>query len=337
MSVTINDVAELANVSIASVSRVVNGNYPVTKETRERVQQAIKTLNYIPNQQARSLSLRKSDVIGIITPSINNMFFTEIISAAEKELKNAGYSILLYSFHHERNQEQKGVTDLISHNVAGVIALDPGNHRMKSFYTKISKQIPLVFVNGEYIGGNISYIYNDEQQGALLGLRHLYALGRKRIVFLRGGASYSYDIKETVYHHFVKQHGFTDVVLSIDGGNGVNTVQRAMDIVKKELTTSTFDAIFACNDLMALGCVNACKEAGYMIPDDIAVVGFDNTPLASYVTPNITSIDQNMKDLGAGAAQLILDKIQGQNKRSKRMILNNQLCIKESTDRENRQ
>lgn len=335
MNATINDVAKLAGVSIASVSRVVNDNYPVRKETADRIKKAMKTLNYIPNQQARSLSLRKtSEVIGILTPSINNMFFTEVISAAEKELKQAGYSILLYSFHHERNQEQAGVRNLISQNVAGIIALDPGSHKMKTFYTKLSKQLPLVFVNGEHLGPAISYIYNDEQEGTRLALEHLCALHRKRIVFLRGGESHSYDIKEEVYHSYTKQHGLVDIVMRIEGGNGVDTVQRAMELVEKQLAQTKPDAILACNDLMALGCVNACKNKGYAIPEDIAIVGFDNTPLASYVTPMITSVDQNMKALGSGAAQLVLDKIQNQNKSSKQIILNNCLCVKGSTDKE---
>lgn len=334
MSATIKDVAALAKVSIASVSRVVNGNYPVKEETRKRIEQAMKALQYIPNQQARSLSTRTSEVIGIITPSINNMFFTEVISAAEKELKKAGFSILLYSFHHERSQEQKGVKDLLSHNVAGIIALDPGNHRMKTFYRKLSKQLPLAFVNGEYISADISYIYNDEAQGALLALTHLYDIGRRNIIFLRGGASHSYDIKEEVYHTFCQQHGLPEHILSIAGGNGVDTVQDATAVLEREMNRTAFDAIFACNDLMALGSMNACKNKGRRIPEEVAILGFDNTPLASYVTPKITSVDQNMKELGMGAAQLVLDKIQGKNKSSKQIILNNRLCIKGSTIKE---
>lgn len=334
MDKTIKDVAQRAGVSIATVSRVLNGNYPVKQETKTRIEQAMKDLAYIPNQQARALSTRKSEVIGIVTPSINNMFFTEVISAAEKALKEAGYSILLYSFHHERSQEQLGVKDLLSRGVAGIIALDPGNRKVKTFYTKLAKQIPLVFVNGEHFDAGISYIYNDEAKGALAALEHLYSLGKRNIVFLRGGPSHSYDIKEDVYRRFCEQHQLPMHIQQIQGGNGTETVQDATQCMEEVVQHHPMDAIFACNDLMALGCLNACKVKKKKVPKEIAIIGFDNIPLASYVTPQLSSVDQNMEELGKGAAQLVLEKIQQHNRSSKQIILNNTLIIRESTQEE---
>lgn len=330
MKATIKDVAKLANVSTASVSRVLNQNYPVKEATRKRIQDAMKQLNFVPNEQARSLSQGTVPIIGVLTPSINNMFFTEVISALEKDIKAAGYSLFLVSAHHKRKQELEGLKQFLAKNVAGIIVLDPHIQGQKGFYQKLAKQIPLVFVNGMRISPDISYIYNDEATGTKLALRYLLAQGRAHIAFLRGGTSLSYDIKEKAYREMMEASNLPSLVLTIEGGNGTDTVKTAQDLMEQAIQQQEMDAILACNDLMALGCINAANAKHKKVPEDLAVCGFDNIPLASYVTPTITTVDQNMEELGKGAAQLLLEKIAKANRTSKQIICQNQLIIRKS-------
>lgn len=327
---TIKDVAKLANVSIASVSRVINQNYAVKEATRKRIEDAMKQLNFIPNEQARSLIMKNVPVIGVLTPSINNMFFTEVISALEKDIKQAGYSLFLVSAHHEKKQEMDGLKQFVAKGVAGIIVLDPHIQGQKTFYQQLAKQIPLVFVNGKRISDDISYIYNDEAEGTRIALMYLLEKGRKRIGFLRGGTSLSYDIKETAYRDFMHQQGLATHVFVMEGGNGTDTVEHAKTMMKQQLQEIALDALLACNDLMALGCINAARCLDLKVPEQLAVCGFDNIPLASYVTPSITTLDQNMEELGKGAALLLLEKIAKENKTSKRIICQNQLIQRNS-------
>ena len=174
MKITIQDVAKKAEVSVATVSRVLNGNYPVKAETKEKVQKVIKELNFIPNIQARELTRQKSTAIGVVLPSINNMFFPEVVTSIETALKAKGYSLILCCSNNDKDEEARCINDLLARNVAGVIVLDPNTSNINSaFYESISKTVPVVFINGHASVENISSVSNDESIGAELALKYL--------------------------------------------------------------------------------------------------------------------------------------------------------------------
>ncbi|KHD13482.1 LacI family DNA-binding transcriptional regulator [Clostridium butyricum] len=331
MKITIQDVAEKANVSVATVSRVMNGNYPVKAETRETVLKVIKELNYIPNMQARELTKQKSTTIGVVVPSINNMFFTELVYGIENELKTNSLSIILACTNGDSDEEQKCVNNLISRNVSGIIVAGPGTENIKAkFYDNISHKIPLVFINSEYMDSNISYVSNDEASGAKIALKYLLDNNHKDILFVRGKDSYSYDIKEKIYKEIMAKNFDSSKIINIGNGNTSDTVDNTMNIFLDILNNSSSTAVFACNDLMAVGVLNACKKLGIKVPNEISIIGYDNIPLSKFVEPKLTTMDQNMFFLGANAAQLLVEKIDCDNKFSKRIILNNSLVERET-------
>ncbi|WP_394897568.1 LacI family DNA-binding transcriptional regulator [Clostridium butyricum] len=331
MKITIQDVAEKANVSVATVSRVMNGNYPVKAETRETVLKVIKELNYIPNMQARELTKQKSTTIGVVVPSINNMFFTELVYGIENELKTNSLSIILACTNGDSDEEQKCVNNLISRNVSGIIVAGPGTENIKAkFYDNISHKIPLVFINSEYVDSNISYVSNDEASGAKIALNYLLDNNHKDILFVRGKDSYSYDIKEKIYKEIMAKNFDSSKIINIGNGNTSDTVDNTMNIFLDILNNSSSTAVFACNDLMAVGVLNACKKLGIKVPNEISIIGYDNIPLSKFVEPKLTTMDQNMFFLGANAAQLLVEKIDCDNKFSKRIILNNSLVERET-------
>lgn len=334
MKLTIADVARKCGVSVATVSRVMNGNYPVKAETKAKVLKTIKELNYIPSMQAKEFTKQKSTTIGVIVPSINNMFFTDVVNSIEKYLKEHGYSIILCCSNGNEEDEISSVQNLISRNVSGIIIVTPNTNNVKSgFYDGISNQIPITFINGYNNISNISSVSNDEKEGALISLNYLLENNHKNILFIRGENSYSYDIKETAYIEFMNDiNNFSyKNIINIGEGNIIETVDNTTNKLihilndRKDIT-----AIFTCNDLMALGVINACKKLNLDVPKDISVIGYDNILLSKLIEPKLTTIDQNMALLGSNASMLLLEKINCNNEFSKRIILNNHIVKRET-------
>lgn len=334
MAVTIQDVAKKAGVSVATVSRVMNANYPVKKETRQAVLDAVKELNYIPNIQAKELTKKQSTSVGVIVPSINNMFFTELIAGIEAELKKYSLSLILACSNGNADEEIACVNNFIGRNTAGIIVASPSSSTSnKKHYKSYSKKMPFVFINAKDFGKDISYVSNDETAGTKAGLNYLKKHDRKNIVFVRGKDSYSYDIKEKVYYDFMKlqkEPGFTEQIINIGNGNSSDTVDNTMNIFTDILKDRNFNAVFACNDLMAAGVLNACKKLNIKVPEEIAIIGYDNIALSRFLEPKLTTIDQNMSMLGTNAAQLLKEKIDSENKISKKIILNNSIIERET-------
>ena len=333
MKITIVDVAKKANVSVATVSRVMNGNYPVKAETKKRVLEVVNELNYIPNMQARELTQQKSATIGVVVPSINNMFFPEVIKGIESNLKLNSLSLVLACSNNDKEDEKLCVNNLLSRNVSGIIVIDPNTENINSkFFHNISTQTPLVFVNGHSVSANISSVINDQAMGAGMALNYLLENNHKDILFVRGKDSYSYNVKEEVYKEIMTDLNIfkPQNIINIGDGNSNETVDNTVNMFLNILTTSSATAVFACNDLMAVGVLNACKKLNLNVPNNLSIIGFDNIALSKFVEPKLTTIDQNMFLLGTNAATLLLEKIESDNSSSKRIILINSLIERDT-------
>ncbi len=333
MSITIKEVAKKANVSVATVSRVINENYPVKKETKERVLKVIEEVNFVPNMQARELTQKKSNIIGVVVPSLTNMFFPNVVYGIETELKKNSLSIILMTTSNDKNEETKCINDLLSRNVSGIIVIDPNTSNIKNkFYHDISKKLPLVFINGYTSVPNISSISNDEAIGCEVALNYLIENNHKNILFLRGRDSYSYDIKENVYKNKMMEIGSfnPNYIIDIGQGNTIETVDNTTDLMMTLLPKLKATAVFGCNDLMAIGVMNSCKKLNISIPKDLSIIGYDNIQLSSLVEPKLTTIDQHMELLGSKAAILVLDKIAANNEYGVKTVIDNTLVERES-------
>lgn len=335
MKVTIQDVAKEAGVSITTVSRVINNNYPVSVSTRERVEKAIEKLNFNPNLLARSLINSKTNTIGVIIPSITNLFFPLVVKGIESELRYHGYTIYLCDTDNNEEYEVEYTNSLLARQVDGIIVIDPSTKNIRSgFYEKISNGLPLVCINGYSKGIKCNFVLNDEETGAVQAIEHLIELGHKNIALVRGENSYSYDLKEDIYIEIMKKHNFESNIINIGNGNKDETTSMTIAKIMDELQKSKYiTAFFTCNDLMALGVINACKKLKLDVPKDISVIGFDNISVASLVEPQITTVDQNMYDLGKRASNLLLENVEKQVNNTQKIVLDTTLIIRESCEK----
>ena len=332
MTSTINDVASRAGVSITTVSRVLNNNYPVKKETREKIEEAIKALNYTPNIMARSLITKKTSVIGVVVPGITNLFFPTIVESVEKRLKVDGYSISLCNTGGDTEEEHKVVSSMLNRQVDGIIAIDPSQMYLDNgFYEEINSKVPTIIVNGilDTKGNHICY---NEEIGTLEAFNYLYNLGHKKIAFIRGEKSYSYDLKEKIYNRFINERKLKySKVVNLGKGNTLEVVDGSQDILNKLFCDKDVPtAVFACNDLMAVATMNAAVKNGLNVPKDISIIGFDNTIISSITNPKITSVDLNIKDIGKKAAEGILQIVNSKSGSFNNIVYDTKLVIKES-------
>jgi len=333
MPSTINDVAKLSNVSITTVSRVINNNYPVNKETKARVLKAIKELNYKPNMIARSLITKKTSVIGIIIPGLTNLFFPTIVEAIEKSSKEACYTIFLGNCYGNSREEIKIIEDMAQRSVDGIIIIDPQfDNVKKGVYKRFQKSLPMITVGGFPSDSASSSVTYDEQIGTKEAFSYLLSLGHKKIAFIRGGKSYSYDVKEKIYNEILKENNFTfSNIVKIESGNSIEAVNSSENKIKKILSEREKPtAIFACNDLMAVGSLNACRSLNIKVPDEISIIGCDDTLLSEISNPKLTSINLHMKEVGERAASRLISLINGDGKESKPIKILTNLVIRDS-------
>jgi LacI family transcriptional regulator len=333
MPVTINEVAKEAGVSITTVSRVVNNNYPVKKETREKIEKAIEKLNYKPNAMARSLITKKTSMIGIIVPGITNLFFPTIVEAIEEQIKQRGYSIALSNTEGDAAQEREVADRIVARQVDGIIVIDPRQENLKSgFYDNISKSVPLIIINGAPSGSKCSFVSYDEEVGTREAFDYLISLGHKKISFVRGHKSFSYDIKEQIYGETLEREGLEyHKVINVGKGNSIEVVDSTEKMIeeifsKEERPT----AVFACNDLMAVGVLNASSKLGIKVPEELSVIGCDNTLIAHISSPKLTSVDLDMKEIGARAAEELMGIIENSERNRSKVIMDTKLIIRDS-------
>ncbi len=333
---TIQDVANLAKVSITTVSRVLNKNYPVKDATKKKVEEAIERLSYKPNMLARGLIQNKTQTIGILTPSIENLFFSEVIKGIDAYIKKERYTSFLCNTEGKANYESLMADNLLERSVDGIISIDPQTELIRSgFYEALAKKIPTVLINGYNKGVQCNFILNDQEVGTYEALKYLIKLGHRTIAFLRGKRSHSYDIKESVYRKFMKDNGLEiieDRILVVNSGNDLETVQQSRELLKKRLKKGAgFTALFACNDWMAVGALNAVNRLGLSVKNDLSIIGFDNTIISQISEPQLTTVDQNMNRLGVLAAKRIKEIIKEKDTEIKKILLDTRLVIRKST------
>lgn len=323
---TINDVAKAAGVSISTVSRVVNGNYPVKKETKEIVLKTIKELDFIPNDIAASMVKKKTNTIGVVVPSISNIFFSTLVKGISDVLENQNYTLFLCV---SQNNEVELVQKLISRQVDAIIIADSNLSKRKEFYLKAKETLPLLFING--YDEDFNYISCNQKKGTIDALNYLKSLGHSDILFLRGGEdSYSYQIKEDIYKETVEN----PKVLIVDSGNKddaiINTAKTVEELLSKE---KRFTAVFASNDLMAIGTLQALEKLKINVPSEMCVIGFDNIYLCDLVTPKLTTVDQQIYKLGSLASLNIIKLLETNNeeKAEIKVSTESELIIREST------
>ncbi len=319
---TIKDVAKKANVSVATVSRVVNNTGYVNHETRKIVQDVIEELNYIPNELARSLFRKKSNIMGLIVPHISTYFFAELIESLEDEITKKGYKLMIFNSKDDIELEKKYINVFSQYNIDGLILV--ANSECISYYKKLS--IPILTID-HIIDSEIPSITSDNVQGGELAARKLISTGAKNILHFRGPSVLITVIDRARGFYQVMDESNIDVY-SFDLDFRVPDLKDIEMFIKKH---PNVDGIFCSSDIIAIYVISVLTKLGYKIPDDVQVVGFDNIELCNVLIPKITTIAQPIVDLGITAIDKLIKMIKKEPLEEMHSILPVYLVEREST------
>jgi len=306
--ITIHDIAREINVTASTVSRALNGHSAISDSTKEAVHQIAKKLHYHPNRIASSLRLGKSKIIGVIIPSAEINFFGFVVHCIEKVASENDYKFLIYQSNELQAIEKKGVTTFLRSRVDGVIASIAKETTTLDHFKEIKRRgVPLVLFDRVNDDLSVPSVVVDDFKGAFNATQHLIDQGCNRIVHLAGPQHVSiFKQRLNGYKAALKKNGLPiseDCILI-----GKLTIESGYKCMMQLLGEGiTLDGVFAVEDFTALGAMQAMKEAGKKMPDEIALIGFANEAFGEYITPSLSTVDQQTIKMGEKAAQLFFD------------------------------
>lgn len=326
---TIDDVAQRAGVSVATVSRVINGSSRVSHETAAKVRQAIAELDYRPNLLGRNLRRTKSERVLVLLPNIANPFYAEIVKGIEDIASKYGYSIMLCNTDSDLEREMKYVGMLKSYLADGAILM--ASEMTNENLAELSREIPIVQCCEYKAGLPITHVSIDNEMAAYKAVNHLIGLGHRRISFIGARNQFlSSVLRKEGYIRALKEAG-----IDFDPaycGYGDYSYKSGFRIMKQLLNLDPRPtAAFCISDLMAIGAIRSAMEENIRVPEDLAVCGFDNIYFARVFKPTLTTVSQPMYDLGCTAMEALISIIEGKNTGTTHYSLEHELIIREST------
>jgi len=328
-SPTIADVARRARVSIATVSRVLNNTVPVQPDKAERVRTAMEELQFVPRTAARVLASKRTNTIGLIFPEISGAFFSPMLRGIEGEAHEIDYDLLIHSIHsHDPNKPHK--SPLGEHNTDGLIVFTGGLNE-KQLERLYRVNFPLVLLHQTPPDSlDIPVITIENKDGALMLINHLIEVHEmRRIVYLQGAKGHEDSVwRERGYREALETHGIP-FDPNLIGKGGFDANEASATIQGMILDGVEFDAVFAGDDDAAMGVYRAFKMAGRSIPNDVAVVGFDDSPFARYMSPPLTTIHAPTEDVGREAVRQLKNLMDGRQAESL-TLMRTELVIRES-------
>ena len=303
---TIKDVAREAKVSVASVSRALNDGRGVTAETSQRIRDAARRLRYVPHAAARTLITRRTNTIGALLPDLYGEFFSELIRGIDLAARARGLHLLVSSSHDDADAAAAALRAMQG-RVDGLLLMSP--HADAAFLQQnLPHGLPTVLMNTRLAGADYCALSVDNDGGARLMVEHLLALGHRRIVFIQGpSGNRDAAERELGYREALASHSPDSPAIVLHGDfteeSGYRAGQQVLALRPRP------DAVFAANDMMAIGCMAALRDAGICVPEEIAISGFDDVPMARYVTPPLTTIQVHIAELGSQAMELLGQQI----------------------------
>jgi LacI family transcriptional regulator len=308
-TVTIRDVARRAGVSPMTVSRVINRSPSVSSPTRARVEDAIAELGYIPSRLARGLSAQRTGTLALIVPDVANPFFTLIVRGSEDVARRAGYRLLLCDTRADLDAEREVIDELIAHRVEGIL-IAPVSDRSRDHLRRLARfDVPYVLVDRAIPGVEADTVLGDSAGGAQQLVEHLIALGHRRIgMITESDAVSTARDRRRGYEAALAAAGLErDPALLVEGtvdpDGGREGMRRLLELEQPPT------AVFTVNNLVALGAIEAVRETGREVPDDVALVCFDDIEYASRLNPFLTVMEQPAETFGTLGTQLLLERI----------------------------
>jgi LacI family transcriptional regulator len=326
---TIRDVALHAGVSIATASRVFSKPEVVRNALRERVLDSARTLMYRPSQAARTLRAGTSKTVGVIIPDLQNPFFTAVVRGVDREMKEAGYSLLLGNSDEDPAREEELLATLRAEGVAGIVIV-PLDARNSSYQDLIEPHRPIVATDRLPASLQADCVTVDNAAGARLAIEHLLALGHLRIALLNGPSKHSTAVE--------RERGYLAALRAADVMPRPELIYRgdfsdaAGYLGMRELMglRPPVSAVFVANNLMTLGALRALHEMQVRIPGDLALVSFDDMPWATSLNPPLTAVAQPALEIGRSAAELLLARIADPDRPVRHLVLDSTLIVRAS-------
>ena len=329
MAITIKDVARQAGVSVATVSRALNGRSNVTPRTREHVMGVVAQLRFVPSSTARSMITRRTHTVGALLPDLHGEYFSELIRGIDLAARARGLHLLVSSSHGDA-VEAAAALRAMNGRVDGLLVMSP--HANADFlWGNLSDELPAVLMNTRVAGGSHSSFEVDNYAGACAMVKHLVERGHRRIAFIAGPES-NYEAQERL-------RGYRAAMLALLSGQFQQVLQG--DFTQESgfragshvvALTDRATAIFASNDMMAVGCLSALNEAGLRVPQDVALAGFDDIPISRYTSPPLTTVRARIAELGGLALESLASAIEEPERAAiQHQTLRADLVVRQST------
>jgi DNA-binding LacI/PurR family transcriptional regulator len=312
---TMKDVAEQAQVSVSTVSYVLNNNGQVSAERRIRVLNAVRALDYIPNESARNLKRQSASTIGLVVPDLVNQFFSLLARGVVRAAAEHDVLVVLCSVENSEEAEFSHARLLRSQRVDGVI-YESGFHESPGSLLELRSLGPVVLVDERIPGLDLPAVVADGRRGAREVASHLIKLGHKRFACIAGPtAHWTSEQRLAGYREGIAMGGIDPDNMSVLVGD--YQMDSGYKLTEKFLNTAVEDrptALLCANDLMAIGALEYCRSNGIKVPEDVSVVGFDDIPTAQLLTPRLTTVRQPAYEMGMSAAKLLIAMTQGEEK-----------------------
>mgnify|MGYP005812489477 CR=1 FL=1 len=328
--VTIDQIARLASVSKATVSRVLNEKGDVAPQTRERVEALITQLGYRPQAVATDLARGRSNLVGLVMPSLSSPWMMEVVRGVAKRVESSRYDLVLFTVSDRRGAERFLAETLPAGRVEGLMLILPpmGANHLKELFRS---GFPLVVLDDRHRHAGIPWIKEWSEDGAFQAVQHLIAVGHRRVAFLSGNAPFLCSKERYAgYRMALEEAGIElDPQLVVEGdlseASGTRAVERWWQLPEPPT------AVFAANDLMAFGVLRGLQRLGLRVPQDVGLVGFDDIPAASYTTPPLTTVRQPLQSMGGRAVELLIDQIERGLSEPQEVRMETQLVVRGST------
>ena len=331
MPVTLRDVAKRAGVSAMTVSRVINGRDGVDTETQRRVEEAIEALDYVPSRIARGLISQKTATLGLIVPDVVNPFFSLVVRGAELIARRAGYRVLLCNSEGDLRLEREYIEDLVAHRVEGLLLAPANDQSRHSIFPLLRRDFPLVLIDRAVPDIDCDSIVSDNAAGARRLVQHLIAVGHRNIAHLTDAEDTSTGrdrlkgYQEALAAAGIPYHEELALRTTVDQIGGYRATQMLLSM------ESIPTAIFAVNNMTAVGAMKALRERGMSVPEDMGLVCFDEVEHLAVLSPFLTVIDQPAETFGSLGTQLLLERIAGKaGPRTRRIGLQTDLIVRVS-------
>lgn len=326
MSITIKDIAKVAGVSYATVSRALNDHPEINEETKKKIKDIARQMGYTPNAVARGLVKRNTNMIALLIPDITNPFYPEVARGVEDFARENGYCVFLCNTNWDEKNEQKYLNILKERRVDGII-IAPVSTETYDYISKDNADIPVVYIGNRVDDESASYVVIDDFKAGYIATEYLIKLGHRNIAFIGGhNRSTSHTDRINGYKRALKENGLETDINSIKGysfkkESGYGTF---LEMVKNRKVPT---AIVAENDIIALGIMEAAEKHGYQVPEDISIIGIDDIEFGSLPKINLTTVAQPKFEIGQKACDILLDLISG-NADSKHVILEPFLIVR---------